>query len=156
MKNKFILFALCAVMLFSLCACGSSEPAPAPAPEATAAPAETEAPAQTEEPAETEAPAETPEPTEAPEETPAPTEEPAETQTPAPADTPAPAGDPKEIAKSLEGHPVSELYAAIGYPSGSDYSPSCLGDGDDGELYYEGFTVYTYREGNSEEVYLVP
>ena len=29
---------------------------------------------------------------------------------------------------------------------------SCLGDGDDGNLYYEGFTVYTYREDGEETV----
>ena len=28
-----------------------------------------------------------------------------------------------------------------------------MGDGEDGCLYYDGFTVYTYREGESEVVY---
>lgn len=50
---------------------------------------------------------------------------------------------------------VAELYAAIGEPPmGSDYAPSCLnpGKGEDGELYYDGFTVATYREGDQETV----
>jgi hypothetical protein len=47
---------------------------------------------------------------------------------------------------------VEDLYAAIGSPVSSDYAPSCLGDGDDGNLYYEGFTVYTYRENGEETV----
>lgn len=47
---------------------------------------------------------------------------------------------------------VSELYAAVGQPNSSDYAPSCIGDGEDGNLYYDGFTVYTYREGGSESV----
>lgn len=56
-------------------------------------------------------------------------------------------------AQSLVGQPVSALYAAIGYPShGSSYATSCDGPGDDGELYYDGFTVYTYRENGSEKI----
>jgi hypothetical protein len=27
-----------------------------------------------------------------------------------------------------------------------------MGDGEDGELHYDGFTVYTYKEGSSEKV----
>lgn len=74
---------------------------------------------------------------------------------PAPEPAPAPAADPKTVAQGLVGRPVSELYAAIGRPTASDYSPSCLVDGEDGELYYNGFTVYTTKEGNSETVYAV-
>lgn len=44
------------------------------------------------------------------------------------------------------------MIAAIGSPSGSSYAPSCLGPGEDGELFYDGFTVYTYREGGTEIV----
>ena len=58
----------------------------------------------------------------------------------------------KDIAVSFIGKDVSELYAEIGEPESSDYAPSCLGDGEDGNLYYDGFTVYTYREGGSETV----
>ena len=55
-------------------------------------------------------------------------------------------------AQTLIGQPVSALYAAIGYPNGSSYASSCDGPGDDGELYYDGFTVYTYRENGSEKI----
>lgn len=58
----------------------------------------------------------------------------------------------KETAMSFIGKNISELYAAIGRPSGSDYASSCMGDGEDGELFYDGFTVYTYREGDTETV----
>ena len=30
--------------------------------------------------------------------------------------------------------------------------PSCIGDGEDGLLYYNGFTVTTYRENGKETV----
>ena len=50
---------------------------------------------------------------------------------------------------------LDELYAAIGKPLSSDYAPSCLIDGDDGELIYDGFTVYTERDATSETVYEV-
>lgn len=63
--------------------------------------------------------------------------------------------DLKSIAEGYMDQSVSSLYAAIGKPTSSDYAPSCLGDGDDGELYYNGFVVYTYREGESETVIYV-
>ena len=50
--------------------------------------------------------------------------------------------------------PVSELYAAIGQPISSDYAPGCLAEGEngeDGELYYDGFIVYTGRSSTQEE-----
>lgn len=62
---------------------------------------------------------------------------------------------PEELKAIAEGYidePVEELYKAIGYPQSSDYAPSCLGDGEDGNLYYDGFTVYTYREDGEETV----
>lgn len=55
-------------------------------------------------------------------------------------------------ARSYIGSSASALIAAIGSPTSSQYSPSCMGDGDDGELYYGGFTVYTYRENGQEQV----
>lgn len=59
-------------------------------------------------------------------------------------------------AQACIGKSVDELYEAIGEPPmGSDYAPSCMGvekGGEDGELYYDGFTVATYREGDSETV----
>lgn len=58
----------------------------------------------------------------------------------------------KTIAESYIGKEVSELYDAIGEPESSSYASSCLGSGEDGELVYNGFTVYTYKEGDSEVV----
>lgn len=60
---------------------------------------------------------------------------------------------PFEIASSLVGSSVSDLYGAVGYPSSSSYSESCLTDnGEDGWLYYDGFTVTTvkYNASGSE------
>ena len=48
---------------------------------------------------------------------------------------------PLEAAKEFEGAPLEDLIAAIGEPLSSDYAPSCLGEGEDGNLYYDGFTV---------------
>ena len=56
------------------------------------------------------------------------------------------------LAQSYIGQSTTALYAAIGYPVYSDYAPSCIGPGEDGNLYYDGFTVYTYREDGQEEV----
>lgn len=56
-----------------------------------------------------------------------------------------------ETAKTFEGAPLADLIAAIGEPESSDYAPSCLGEGEDGNLYYDGFTVYTYRDTDGEE-----
>lgn len=68
----------------------------------------------------------------------------------------APAGDLKSIAEGLVGRPVSELYAAIGDPLSSSYVPSCLVvDGEDGELIYDGFIVYTEKGADYETVYAV-
>ena len=64
-----------------------------------------------------------------------------------------------EKAESCIGGSVEDLYALIGEPSSSDYAPSCLGGvatgGEDGMLYYDGFIVYTYREGDNERVDVV-
>lgn len=60
--------------------------------------------------------------------------------------------DLRSIALNYIGQSVSSLYAAIGYPNSSSYASSCVGPGEDGELYYNGFTVYTYRENDVETV----
>ncbi len=44
------------------------------------------------------------------------------------------------------------MIAAIGQPISSSYASSCMGDGEDGELIYSGFTVYTYRDASGEVV----
>ena len=111
-----------------LCACGGSAPAPTPAP--------TQAPAMS---------AALPDAglhkaVDAPEA--APEAEPA-----VQADEALKAAAAACIDKSVE-----DLYAAIGEPSGSSYASSCLGPGEDGELYYDGFTVYTSKENDSESV----
>lgn len=59
---------------------------------------------------------------------------------------------PAETALKYVGKDVSKLYAAIGKPNSSEYASSCIGDGEDGLLYYNGFTVTTYRENGKETV----
>ncbi len=61
----------------------------------------------------------------------------------------------KALAESYVGKSVEELIAQLGEPVSRDYAPSCLGPGEDGELSYDGFTVYTYRENGSETVHSV-
>lgn len=56
-----------------------------------------------------------------------------------------------EAAQGLIGEDVSKLYDAIGEPDDSNYASSCIGDGEDGELYYDGFNVYTYRAPDGAE-----
>ena len=60
-----------------------------------------------------------------------------------------------QIAKSFEGKDLSELVAVLGEPLSSEYGPSCLGDGKDGELKYDGFIVYTTQKGSAETITLV-
>ena len=109
---------------------GSSEiVAYPPAPETDAA--------QTEEPTVT-----TPEPTAEPE--PEPVSE--------PESEPEPVAATADAARAYIGQSASSLIAAIGSPISSSYAPSCLGPGEDGELIYDGFTVYTYRENGVETV----
>lgn len=78
------------------------------------------------------------------------TKAPTETTTEAPTE----ANSLKAQAEICIGKNVEELIALIGEPQSSDYAPSCLnpGVGEDGNLYYEGFTVYTYKEDGVEEV----
>ena len=58
----------------------------------------------------------------------------------------------KALAESMIGEEVSKLIEAIGEPDSAYYASSCLGPGEDGELQYDGFTVYTYKEGDSEVI----
>ena len=128
--KKMIVMLLAFVLLLGLCACGKEEAAPT-------------------EPAINVQPKV--EATVAVEETDAPTEAPTEAATEA-----APAADQKTLAESCMDKDISELYALIGEPASSEYAPSCLVEGgEDGALYYDGFVVYTTREGDVETVYYV-
>ena len=129
MKKAFSIL-LCLLLLLSLCACGGKEE-----PEA---PIDTPAAAPTEDPAKAEN-----QPADAPADEPAAEDDAPEEPTP----------DPVEIAKGLIDQPIEDLYAQIGEPESSDYAPSCMGDGEDGMLFYDDFIVYTYREGDTETVY---
>ncbi len=143
MSKRILFLALALLLCLSLCACGGqAEPASAPAPTADPVPAQTPAP------------------------------EPAESPTPRPEDPNArpalpdaglheaeetPAEDPeisarRELAKEYLEKDVEDLIERLGEPLSRSYAPSCVGKGDDGELEYEGFTVYTYREGGRETV----
>ena len=127
--KKMIVMLLAFTLLLGLCACGKEEAAPTE-PAISAQP-KVEA-------------------TTAVEETAAPTEAPTEAATEA-----APAADKKALAESCIEKDISELYALIGEPESSEYAPSCLVEGEDGTLYYDGFVVYTTREGDVETVYYV-
>lgn len=72
----------------------------------------------------------------------------------APAETkPAePAKPTVSQASGYVGSSASALESALGAPTSKSYSPSCMGEGEDGIWTYDGFTVYTYKEGGSETV----
>ena len=59
-----------------------------------------------------------------------------------------------QTALGLVGKVVEELYEAIGYPEYQDYGPSCLGKpgSEDGQLDYEGFSVFTLVEDGVETI----
>lgn len=130
--KKLIALLLAACLILGLCACGKTNVENPPVQEnpTPSQPAATD-PAPTE-----------PDPTE-PEAT-----EPPETQ------PTEPDLSDFELAQSCIDLSVEELYALIGEPESSDYAPSCLNPdvGEDGNLYYDGFIVYTYREGDVETV----
>ena len=58
----------------------------------------------------------------------------------------------RDLAEIMIGEPVADLIDMIGEPISKDYAPSRLGPGEDGELIYDDFIVYTYREGDKETV----
>lgn len=128
--KKIVLMLVAAVLLMNLCACGKEEPAPTAVDEQINVTPKVEetTPTAVETPTETTAETEAVEPT----------------------------ADLKALAESCIDKNVSELYALIGEPNSSDYAPSCLVQGgEDGMLYYDGFVVYTTREGDVETVYYV-
>ena len=82
-----------------------------------------------------------------------PVESPAEEE-PAPEEEPA-ALKPEEalqVAMGYVGRSAADLIAVIGEPGDKDYAPSCMGPGEDGNLYYDGFIVYTYLENGEETI----
>ena len=126
--KKLTAIVLCALLLLTLAGCGK-DTAPAPTAAPTSAP--TQAPA-----------AETPAPTQAP--------------TEAPAETNEDAAETVEAIRAMIGQPVQDLYDFIGQPTqGTDYGPSCLvTGGQDGQLFYDGFCVYTLvKPDGSESIY---
>ena len=146
MKKLFALI-LAVLMLLSMAACGTMEQ---PGADGENDPAVTE-PKNAEPNAENEpADAEKNAPADAEPDAPQNVEpqQPAESQ-------PAAVSADKATAAGYVGADVSALYAAIGRPASSDYAPSCLGPGEDGNLYYDGFTVITYRENGSEIIQYV-
>lgn len=157
MKRNLLLAALCLPCALLLIGCGSSAPAATPAPAETAAPAESAAPAETEAPAPEASPVPSAEASEAGTE-PEPSAEPAAKLPDAglvqdTAVTPSPSEALFELAKSYVDKPLSELQAEIGEPVSSSYVSSCLiPGGEDGELHYDGFTVYTVKSSDSETV----
>ena len=95
--------------------------------------------------------AETPAVTEAPQATQAPaTEAPAQPET-----APAAADETAALVEkilAMEGQPVEDLYDLVGEPNSSDYTSSCLvTGGKDGQLEYDGFTVYTLVQPDGTE-----
>ncbi len=136
--KKFVVLALALALL--LAACG-----PANSQETQGQPDQTTA-GKSAQPPETTAAAEqvisTQEPTQAP------------TQEATEPPTSVPGADPELMAKaeSCIDKTVEDLIALIGEPLTWDYAQSCLGDGEDGRLQYDGFYVDTYREGDTEIV----
>lgn len=55
-----------------------------------------------------------------------------------------------EHAKSFIGKEYKDFVDEFGEPNSCDYVPSCLGDGEDGQMEYEGFIVTTYKDGDLE------
>lgn len=87
---------------------------------------------------------------------------PAAERTEAPAATAAPEQNEKsEIAetiakvKKMKGQPVADLIELLGEPISKEYSSSCLIEGgQDGQLIYDGFIVYTLvQKDGTETVY---
>ena len=87
---------------------------------------------------------------------------PAAVPTEAPKETPAPEQNEKsQIAetvakvKKMKGQPVADLIELLGEPISKEYSSSCLIEGgQDGQLVYDGFIVYTLvQKDGTETIY---
>ena len=143
--KRVFCFVLLLILALSLCACGSKK---TPDNQADASVSGVAGNSQGDTPA---APVEAPEATQSGSKNP-PTSIEAGVPSDAHVATPA---EIKAIAEAFIDRDVSELYEAIGQPLSTDYAPSCLvpGEaGEDGELIYDGFTVYTYRYNGVETV----
>ena len=137
MKEKWISIVLCLLCALLLIGCGSGA-SPVPAPSAAPAPSAEPSAAPSAEPST------------------APTAVlPDEVLKPDVTEAPTAKEEALQIAKSFEGKDLSELIAVLGEPLSSEYGPSCLGDGKDGELKYDGFIVYTTQKGSAETITLV-
>ena len=137
MKEKWISIVLCLLCALLLIGCGSGA---APTPTPSAEPAPSAVPSA--------------EPSAQPSAAPA-AVLPDETLKPDVPEAPTAKEEALQIAKSFEGKDLSELIAVLGEPLSSEYGPSCLGDGKDGELKYDGFIVYTTQKGSAETITLV-
>lgn len=119
MKEKWISIVLCLLCALLLIGCGSGA-SPVPAPSAAPAPSAEPSAAPSAEPSA------------------APTAVlPDEALKPDVTEAPTAKEEALQIAKSFEGKDLSELIAVLGEPLSSEYGPSCLGDGKDGELKYD-------------------
>ena len=138
MKEKWISIVLCLLCLFCallLIGCGAGT---APAPSAEPVPSADPSAAPTAEPSATPS-----------------ASLPDEALKPDVTEAPSPEEEAFALAKSFEGKDLSELIAVLGEPLSSEYGPSCLGNGKDGELKYDGFIVYTTQQGSAETITLV-
>ena len=132
--KKLIVLMLCALLLLGLCACGGEE-APAEEMNLNVAPKVDVTVPKEEETVEIAT---------------------AATQEPDEAVAERNIQERKALAESCIDKDVNYLYELIGKPNSADYAPSCLVQGgEDGMLYYDGFVVYTTREGDVETVYYV-
>lgn len=134
--KKTVCIILAVVILAVLAGCGKNEPTVT---------VETPAPAETAKPEEQVVADEQPEIQE--------TEEPAEEQA---AEEPAFDEEKFNIAAAYgEGEGMDGLIEKIGEPISEDYAPGCSGHEEEGILYYNGFRIYTYRDGGYVTFYMV-